>query len=172
MMNKNFNKYLTIIALLTMVVIVSGCIGSSVERLNDMIPEINDNILKGDTYFNSAAKEYNNKEYDSANEILDDAIKEYTNAENKLKEASEIINKTNDTVFINYIDLSNKEVTSKKEACEKFKVVCDLAKNKEYTGQSQYISKINKLMSDAIDYHNEREILSDKYSNKFKEENI
>lgn len=165
----NTAKYLVILISLLMVV-VSGCIGSEVSNANNNIPEINNNIIKGDNYFNTAASNLNYGAYSVSKEKVQQAIDEFEEAEKKINLISDSINKTEDAVYIEYIDLCYKEISLKKKASEKLQVACDLAEsNGSYNDRVRYINECNEFMRQSNQYSYQRKEIEKKYPEKFKD---
>ncbi len=163
-MNK---KNIIIIFVLLVTVSISGCINSSIDDINKIIPQLSQDIINGDNNYNDAVNYVNNRDYDTADEKTKLAITNFNNGQNKILEIDQYLENVNETIYIQYLNLVKEELSLKENATSNLQLAIQFfqAGNNE-TGNS-YVSTANSLMDQAVIIQKERDALVQNYPAKF-----
>ena len=131
-------------------------IDSSVNNVNQSMPEVNDCIVQADKDYNESVELLNSKNYEEANQKAISAKDNYDKSLKKLSEIRSQYTKDLNNVHKKYIDTTIKELNYKLDAVDELnESIYYLKMYNNYTG-STHGTKANELMKNATDYQNER----------------
>lgn len=158
----NYIKLIIFIVVLLLISVAVVYIDSSVENINQSMPQISDSIHQGDIDYNESVELLNERSFDEASQKAQSAGDNYNNSLNKLSRIKEKYNKDLHEVHKNYIDTTRKELEYKLKAVDELKEsIYYLGMYYNYTG-STHGTEANDLMADAVRIQNERnEIISE-----------
>jgi cellobiose-specific phosphotransferase system component IIA len=162
------NKKIIVIIVVLATVLVSGCIKTPMDNINDLIPTLSQNIESGDANYNKAVNYSNNKKYDIAEEKIQTASNKFLDAKNNKLEINKYNDKINDTIYLEYLDLVAEELNLKKDAAAKLQLAIQEFKKGNNTTANSYISDANKIMNQGITIQKQRDTLVKNNPNKFK----
>jgi hypothetical protein len=160
-------KYLTIV-LLILLVPISGCIQSDINNVEQLIPQINDHLHKGDVYYNQSATDLNSFEINSALQNADSAYSEFSLARSSTSQALSYAQNSNDSVFIKYLQLALSEIDAKLNATTDLKTAAQLFQTGNNTTANIKVRSANAQMQNALDFQALREQLVSQNPSKFK----
>ena len=154
-MSSNIKLIIFIVILL----IISAAIifiDSSINNVNQSMPEINDCIIQADKDYNESVELLNSKNYDEAYQKAISAEDNYNKSISKLSEIRSVYNKDLNNIHKKYIDTTIKELKYKLDAIDELnESIYYLRVYNNYTG-STHGTKANDLMKNATGYQNER----------------
>ena len=165
-------KYSKLIIFILVLVVVSATIvfiDSSMDNINDSMPEVSDNIVQGDKDYNEAVDLVNNKYFHDGLDKASSAEEHYNKSLNSLSKIKKNLTVDIDDVQKDYINLVFDEVEMKLNATTKFKEAIKFFQNNENATGSDYASEANENMYVAVDYRNSSDTLIRKNPNLFKE---
>lgn len=149
------NKLILIFVLLA-VIAVSGCIDSSVDNINKVMPDVSNDIVNGDNHYNDAVNLVNSKNYDDALDKANSAKNEFEDSIKKLDEAKKNFDGINDEVIINYINTVSDEVGLKNNATNYLILSINSYKTGDNETGNSYALQANSLMDRAIEFQDVR----------------
>ena len=165
------SSYTKLIIFILILVLVSAAIvfiDSSIDSMNEVMPEISDGIVNGDNEYNEAVDLLNNKNF---KESMDKAVSAGNNYNESLSKL--YILKDNFTSDVNdihkeYVDDAISELELKLQAVDNLKESINyLETGYNYTG-SNYGFEANDLMNQSLQYRDARELLVKDNPNLFK----
>lgn len=160
-------KRVYILPLLIVIVSLSGCIGSGNRDINQLVPQINEHIMKGDSYFNESAMAANSFKLDDAISKCELAASEYNSARQLASEALGYARNSGDPVIINYMELLISELEAKLNATSELKSAIQMfSLNQTETGNSN-IDLANSYMRTAKELERKRQDIVEKNPEKF-----
>lgn len=166
------SSYTKLIIFILILVLVSAAIvfiDSSIDSMNEVMPEISDGIVNGDNEYNEAVDLLNNKNF---KESMDKAVSAGNNYNESLSKL--YILKDNFTSDVNdihkeYVDDAISELELKLQAVDNLKESINyLETGYNYTG-SNYGFEANDLMNQSLQYRDARELLVKDNPNLFKQ---
>ena len=153
------SSYIKLIIFIVVLLSVSAAIvltDSSVENINESMPDISDSIVQGDEDYNKSVELLNQRSFDESNQK---AISAEKNFNESLEQLSDIRQKYDDDlhgVHKEYIDTAIDELELKIKAVGELKEAIYYLRNYyNYTG-SNHGTEANDLMVEAVKYQNER----------------
>lgn len=160
------NKYL-IMALIVIILPVSGCIQSDTSKINELAPTINNHIKQGDKSFNDAAWNVNNFNYDNALQKCENATAEFNLAKSAAQDANEFAKNSQDYVYIQYFGLVINEIDAKISATSELNMAIQFFAAGENETANNHVSSANRFMQKAVDFMNQKEEIVKKNPTKF-----
>ena len=161
-----------IVLLLIAVVSISGCINSPMDNINNRMKDLNTDINEGDNDYNAAISSINSRDFANGNSNIQIAKEKFDDAETKLSEIEEYENGLNESVYNEYIDLIQEEVSLKKQASDELYLAIQYYANDDtYTGNS-YARSANELMKKAVILQGERNQIVEENPELFKKAGI
>ncbi|WBF08784.1 hypothetical protein [Methanothermobacter thermautotrophicus] len=160
-------KRIHFIILLILVVAVSGCINSGNGSINQLVPEINDHIKKGDSYFNESAIAANSFKLDEALSKCELAASEYRSARDLASEALGYARNGADPIIVNYLEILVSELDAKINATIELKNAIQMLSINETENGNSNIEMANSYMRTAKELESERMEIVKKNPEKF-----
>ena len=162
------NKKIIILIVLLATVSISGCINSPIDNINNVIPSLTQSIEMGGLNFNEAVQYSNRQDYVSAEEKIQSASTNFLNAQNKILEIKGYYDGINETLYLQYLDLVEEELSLKQNATAQMQLAIQAFSDGKKVVANEYVRKSNNLMNEAIALQNQRENLVKNNPNKFK----
>jgi len=160
------NNKIAIVIVLFATVAISGCINSSLDNINIIMPKLSQNIVDGDSNYNEAVNYVNNNNYDAADQKIKKSISNFNEGQDKLLSINNI-NELNDTIYIQYFDLIKEELSLKQNAAANLQLANEYFKSGDKTA-NEYVTKANSLMTQGVFVQNQRQSLVVNNPDKFK----
>jgi predicted phage tail protein len=161
-------KKIIIAISLISVLMVSGCISLSSITMNNLLPDLSNNIIEGDKSLNNAIELTNSKNYEVADEEVSTAVSYFINAQNTLKSLNKEVKNSNDSTYKKYIEIIQEEVNLKKESADSLETAIKFYIAKDNKEGNTYVKNANNLMNKAIKLQKERELIVKNNPSKFK----
>ncbi|MDR1721841.1 MAG: hypothetical protein LBR24_02195 [Methanobrevibacter sp.] len=161
-------KYIIIIAVLLSLVVISGCINSDMDNINNLIQQLNNNIVNGDLNYNAAVDDLNSHNYDDAAEKINIANENFNECKNKIAEIKQSYKKLNNSLYEDYIDLVGQEIDLKLNATINLKHALNNFQKGNNQTANKYVDYANNFMIDGIQIQKERDQLVSDNTDKFK----
>jgi len=155
-------KRIHFISLLILIVAVSGCITSGNSSINQLAPQINDHIKKGDAYFNESAVAANSFKLDDALSKCELAADEYSSARDLASEALGHAKDTGDPVVVNYIELLINELEAKLNATYHLRNAIQMFTLNDTESGNSNIELANGYMLSAKEFERKRQEIVNK----------
>ena len=160
------NKKILILIVLFATVAISGCINSSIDNINIIMPKLSQSIVDGDSNYNDAVNYVNKKNYDAADQEVKKSIESFNEGENKLL-SMDNINELNDTIYIQYFNLIKEELSLKQNATMNLQLAIQYFKSGDNKAANEYVTKANSLMTQGVSIQNQRQNLVVNNPDKF-----
>nr|WP_319374758.1 hypothetical protein [uncultured Methanobacterium sp.] len=161
-------KIILIFVLVILTVSLSGCLGTQVTQIEQLTGNINDHITSGDSYFNKAATNTNNYQYETAQLMADNASSEFNLAKTSTQEALIYAKNLQDQIYINYMQITLQELEAKINATNELKVAIPLfSRNDTKTGNA-HVDTANQYMDTSLECQKQRDDLVQQNPTKFK----
>lgn len=141
-----------VIAILVLVIAISGCVNSDMDGINQIIPKLNDNIKNGDLNFNLAVEGLNSNK--TANAKIELAIGNFNNAKTNIENIKRTYKNLNNTEYVTYIDLISKELEFKINATLSLQSAIQSYSDK--TRFNGYVDSANYYMINGVAIQRER----------------
>ena len=152
-------RYIKLIIFIVVLLIVSAAIvviDSSMDNINESMPEISKGIVQGDKDYNESVELLNSRYFMNASEKATSAGDNYNESLRELEKIRDRYDKDLKEVHKDYLDTTISELELKLKAVDNLKqAVYYLEMYYNYTG-STYGSDANDIMLDAVKYQNER----------------
>lgn len=156
------------IALLTFIIISSGCIQSDIANINGLTSDINKNLKDGDNYFNSAASDLNSYSYNNSNSNCKEALNKFNSAKASAQQGLNYAQSSKDTVLISYMQLTLGEVDARINATmELQQALIYLQKNDTQDG-NPHVNNANEFMDTAMGFKAKKDDIVKQNPTKFK----
>ena len=159
-----------IIFVLVLVIIASAIvlIDSSMDNINDSMPEISKGIVNGDKEYNESVELVNTKYFSNAMSKAESAGDNYNNSLDKLLVIEDKFDKDMNDVHKQYIRAIINEVRLKLKAVDELKLAIEsFQEYSNYTG-STHASQANEYMYDSLNFQQERNSIVENNSDLFK----
>ena len=160
-----------IIFVIVLIVIASAIvlIDSSMDNINDSMPEISKGIVNGDNDYNESVELVNNKYFSDAMSKAESAEANYNNSLDKLLGIEDKFDKDLNDVHKQYIRAIINEVRLKLKAVGELKIAIEnFQEYSNYTG-STHASEANDYIYESINYKKDRNSIVENNSDLFKE---
>ncbi len=161
------NKIL-IIALLVLVVGLSGCVNSDASKINGLAPSINSHLKTGDTAYNQAVYHANRFQFDEALEDCSNATNEFNAAKSSADQALTYAKDSNDNVFVTYMGYLVSEIDAKLNATSELQLAIPYMQQNDTTNANLHRDLANSYMDQAVDYKAKRDVIASQNPSKFK----
>lgn len=166
------SSYIKLIIFILILILVSAAIvfiDSSIDGMNEIMPEISDNIANGDNDYNEAVDLLNNKNYKESMDKAESAGNNYNEALSKLNILKDNFTSDVNDVQKEYVEDAISELELKLQAIDNLKESINyLGTGYNYTG-SNYGFEANDLMNQSLQYRDARELLVKDNPNLFKQ---
>ena len=134
-------------------------IDSSMDNVNKSMPDISNNIVKGDEDYNQSVSLLNNKNYNESMIKAVSAGDSYNASLNQLLNIRNNFYNDLNKIHKQYIDTTINELKLKLSAVDELKQSIDyLERYYNYTGTT-HASKANTDIYDAVEYQNQRNMI-------------
>jgi hypothetical protein len=160
-------KKIIILLILVTTIAISGCINSPVDNINQIMPELNKDIIDGDTSFNEVVGYVNQRDYDQANKRIRSTVNNFNEAQNKMLELKKYYKDVNDSVIVEYIDLLQEEINLKQNATYNLQSAIQLFISGDKESANSYVSVANSLMDEGMSYQEQKAQIVLNYPEKF-----
>lgn len=167
----NYSKVIKLIIFISVLVAFSVAIiymESSMDNINDVMPEISKYIVQGDRDYNDAVDLVNEKYFYDGADKLNSAEHNYNMSLNLLSKVKNNFTVDIDDVHKQYIDLVYAEVEMKLKAVESFKIAIEYFQIEENATGTSYAGEANEYIYEAVQYQNSRDKLVKDNPNLFK----
>ncbi|NYB53084.1 MAG: hypothetical protein HVN35_11080 [Methanobacteriaceae archaeon] len=161
-------RILIILALVTVTVSLSGCLGSQLSQINQLSDTINNHLSAGDTYFNQAATSTNKYQYNDAQQQINNASNEFNMAKSSTQEAMFYAKSLQDQIYINYLQLTLQQIDAKINATNELKVAIPLFMRNDTKTANSHVDLANQFMSKSLEYQQQKNELVRQNPAKFK----
>ena len=166
------SSYSKLIIFIVSLLIISAAIvliDSSVDSINETMPEISDSIVNGDNDYNEAVILVNDKSFYESMDKAVSAGNNYNSSLEKLRTIKNNFSSDINDVQNEYIDTVIHELELKIQAVDKLKDAIECFEvNSNYTG-TNYASEANDLIYEATKYQNERDTIVKENPKLFKD---
>lgn len=157
-----------VLMFLILITFIFGCIESDINNIEQLTPQINDHMMKGDDYYNQAAEELNNFRTENAIENSNLATNEFNLARSSASEALVYAQNSQDDVLIKYLDLTILEIDAKLNATSELRSAAQFFQARRIDAGNQNLVLANQLMQEALTYQEQKEALVNQNPDKFK----
>ena len=152
----SYIKLIIFIVVLLLISVAVVFIDSSMDNINQSMPEISSGIIQGDKDYNESVELLNSRNYDEADNKAKSAGDNYTDSLHKLEKIQKKYDKDLTEVHKEYLDTTINELEVKLKAVDELKEsIHYLGMYYNYTG-STHGSEANDLMVNAVNYQNKR----------------
>jgi len=152
----SYIKLIIFIVVLLLISVAIVFIDSSMDNINQSMPEISDGIVQGDEDYNESVELLNTRSYDEAGQKAKSAGDNYNNSLHKLEMIQDKYDKDMNEVHKDYLSTTIDELEVKLKAVEELnEAIYYLEMHYNYTG-STHGSEANDLMINAVNYQNKR----------------
>jgi uncharacterized protein YbgA (DUF1722 family) len=159
---------LLLVAIASAVVLID----SSMDNINESMPEVSKGIVNGDRDYNESVELVNNKYFNDGMDKAESAEDNYNNSLNKLLEIEDKFNKDLNDVHKQYIRAVINEVRLKLKAVDELKqAIGYFQEYSNYTG-STHASEANDYMYESLKFQEERNSIVQNNSEIFKKDFI
>ncbi len=143
-------KWTLILALLLLVISVSGCINSNVSRMDQLASTITDHLQQGDSYYNQAVASTNKLQYEQALTQTNNAFSEFDLGRSSTQEALIYARNSEKQVYINYFQLTLQELDLRLNATSELKMAIPYLQDNETTNANQHLDLANDYMKQSV----------------------
>ena len=152
----SYIKLIIFIVVLLLISVAIVFIDSSMDNINQSMPEISMGIVQGDEDYYESVELLNSRSYDEASQKAKSAGDNYNESLHKLERIQDKYDKDMNEVHKNYLDAAINELEVKLKAVEELnEAIYYLEMHYNYTG-STHGSEANDLMINAVNYQNKR----------------
>ena len=152
----SYIKLIIFIVVLLLISVAVVFIDSSMDNINQSMPEISSGIIQGDKDYNESVELLNSRNYDEADNKAKSAGDTYNDSLHKLEKIQKKYDKDLTEVHKEYLDTTINELEVKLKAVDELKEsIHYLGMYYNYTG-STHGSEANDLMVNAVNYQNKR----------------
>ena len=152
-------RYIKLIIFIVVLLFISVSVvylDSSMDNINESMPEVSDSIVQGDKDYNESVELLNTKYFEQSREKAISSGDNYNDSLHSLQSIKDKYYKDLNQVHRDYIDTTINELELKLQAVDNLKEAIDYLESYDnYTG-SAYGSDANEIMYDAVNYQNER----------------
>ena len=164
----NYTKVIIFIAFLIVFSAAVIYLYNSENSINEVMPDVSDSILAGDSDYNQAVDLLNAKNYDEAKNKAISARNNFNQSMIELLNIKENFTSDTDDIHKSYINTVLNELELKINATDYLLESIDYYRDYENATGNEYSYQANILMDDALEFQNARiELVSDN-PNSFK----
>lgn len=161
-------KIIIVLGLVTLIVFLSGCLGTQVAQIDQLTENINNHLKQGDSYFNQAATSTNKYKYQTALQQCNNATSEFDSARTSAQEALIYAKNLQDQLYINYLQITLQEVDAKINATNELEMAITLFMNNETKTANTHVDLANQYMETSLNYQKQRDDIVEQNPTKFK----
>lgn len=161
-------KRIIIVAVILTTVLLSGCIQSDINTINDMASSINSHLKKGDEYYNLSATNTNRMSLNQALTQCQNANDEYSSAQTSAQTALNSAKNSNDGVYIDYMQNVLLEIQAKLNATSELKTSILLLQDNQTSSANSHLGNANDYMAKALQYKKNKDNIVNQNPTKFK----
>lgn len=158
-----------VVAVVLLVVTLSGCVQADISNINDLTASINSHMKNGDEYYNSSAANTNYNYFSKALSDSNSASGEYSMAQTSAQTALTSAQNANDDVLIDYVQNAILEIQAKLNATSELNQAIELLQKNDTEGANTHLFEANEYMNSALQYRSNRDEIVKKNPSKFKQ---
>lgn len=158
----------TILITLLLISMACGCIQSEISKIEELTPQINDHLKKGDGYYNQSAEDLNAFNENDSVEKSELASSEYNSARSLTSEALSYAQSSQETIYIQYLQLAISEIDAKLNATSELRTAGQLFRIGDNETANTNLDSANNLMQTAKEFEKQREELVKQNPDLFK----
>jgi len=156
-----------IVGIIILITFLSGCIQLDISKIDELSPSINLHLKNGDDQFNNAVFNTNKANYNNALTYCENATSEFNQARTYAVEGVKYAKNSNNTIYINYMQLVLDEIDAKVNATNELKTAISLINN-NITDANNHLGKVNNFIRTATNCYNQRKTIIEQNPDKFK----
>lgn len=157
-----------ILIILIAITMISGCTQSDITKIDQLVPQINSHLQKGDNYYNESAKDLNDMKINSSLENCDKAFTEYNSARTLTSQALSYAQSSQDKVYTQYLQLVLSEIDAKLNATSELRTAGQLFQAGENETANTNLGSANTMMVNAQKFQEQKDQLVKQNPDKFK----
>jgi hypothetical protein len=166
---KNKLNQLIVVSVVTLVIIVSGCVTTDVSNINAQAININNHVKNGDQYYNESASNTNQLLLAQALTEDNNASNEYNQAQTAAQAAYNSAQDSNDAIFVEYLQNILYEVHAKLNATSELNTTITDLENNDTSDANDHLAVANNYMNNALTYENISETIVNQNPTKFQQ---
>lgn len=157
-----------ILGIMILVIFLSGCIQSDTSKIDGVSTSINTHLKNGDNNFNNAGTDANKFLYTKALKESDNASSEFNQAKSLASQGFTYAQNSNDTVYVNYMQLVLNEIDAKINATNELKTAIPYLMDNDTINANTHVSNANGFMNKATTFYDQRQDIVKQNPTKFK----
>jgi outer membrane murein-binding lipoprotein Lpp len=157
-----------ILGIMILVIFLSGCIQSDTSKIDGVSTSINTHLKNGDNNFNNAGTDVNKFLYTKALKESDNASSEFNQAKSLASQGFTYAQNSNDTVYVNYMQLVLNEIDAKINATNELKTAIPYLMDNDTINANTHVSNANGFMNKATTFYDQRQDIVKQNPTKFK----
>jgi hypothetical protein len=157
-----------ILGIMILVIFLSGCIQSDTSKIDGVSTSINTHLKNGDNNFNNAGTDVNKFLYTKALKESDNASSEFNQAKSLASQGFTYAQNSNDTVYVNYMQLVLNEIDAKINATNELKTAIPYLMDNDTINANTHVSNANGFMNKATKFYDQRQDIVKQNPTKFK----
>lgn len=158
----------TILSILLAITMICGCTQTEITQIDQLVPQINSHLQKGDDFYNQSATDLNTLKTNSSLEKSNNAFSEYNSARSLSSQALSYAQSSQDEVYINYLQLVLSEIDAKLNATSELRTAGQLFLAGDNETANDNLRSANSMMLDAQEFQKKKEELVKENPDKFK----
>lgn len=147
---------------------ICGCTQSEITQIDQLVPQINSHLQKGDEYYNQSAVDLNTLKTNSSLDKSNNAFSEYNSARSLTSQALSYAQSSQDEVYIQYLQLVLSEIDAKLNATSELRTAGQLFLGGDNETANENLRSANNMMLDAQEFQKQKEQLVKENPSKFK----
>ena len=147
---------------------ICGCTQSEITQIDQLVPQINSHLQKGDEYYNQSAEDLNTLKTNSSLDKSNNAFSEYNSARSLTSQALSYAQSSQDEVYIQYLKLVLSEIDAKLNATSELRTAGQLFLGGDNETANENLRSANNMMLDAQEFQKQKEQLVKENPSKFK----
>lgn len=147
---------------------ICGCTQSEITQIDQLVPQINSHLQKGDEYYNQSAVDLNTLKTNSSLDKSNNAFSEYNSARSLTSQALSYAQSSQDEVYIQYLQLVLSEIDAKLNATSELRTAGQLFLGGDNETGNENLRSANNMMLDAQEFQKQKEQLVKENPSKFK----
>lgn len=157
-----------ILGIMILVIFLSGCIQSDTSKIDGVSTLINTHLKNGDNNFNNAGTDVNKFLYTKALKESDNASSEFNQAKSLASQGFTYAQNSNDTVYVNYMQLVLNEIDAKINATNELKTAIPYLMDNDTINANTHVGNANGFMNKATTFYDQRQDIVKQNPTKFK----
>ena len=142
----------TILSILLAITMICGCTQTEITQIDQLVPQINSHLQKGDDFYNQSATDLNTLKTNSSLEKSNNAFSEYNSARSLSSQALSYAQSSQDEVYINYLQLVLSEIDAKLNATSELRTAGQLFLAGDNETANDNLRSANSMMLDAQEF--------------------